>query len=248
MPRRLAPSVSEAQNQGARFSPQASETRMRRITHVAVLAALVAASATSRHCPTRWPRQRFHRWPRRGIHTDQGAQVHDRRGHLAEPRSVVRWTDDRLRAPRRPLHAADRRGPARRRASLSGQAYDAMPHFSPDGKHVAFGERPLGAPTTSGSRTPTARVPRQLPRDNNNIHFQSPTDHPSLHGSTSSSRRATTCGIPYYAQGAAGGLRLMGQTAAARGGAAAGGRVGSGAERLPWTHRHARRPLHLYGG
>ena len=171
MPRRLAPSVSEAQNQGARFSPQASETRMRRITHVAVLAALVAASANSRHCPTRWPRQRFHRWPRAAIHTDQGAQVHDRRGHLAQPRSS---SDGRtMSSSSSETSTRCRSAVARRRASRGARHRCEIP-ASPDGKHVAFvsdrsGSDNLWVANADGTS------PRQLSRDNNNTQYHSPS-------------------------------------------------------------------------
>src|SRR3954465_11991757 len=59
----------------------------------------------------------------------------------------------------------------------SGQAFDAMPHYSADGRMIAFVSDPprsdnVGVANADGTN------PRQLTRDNNNTHFQSPTFTP----------------------------------------------------------------------
>ncbi|HEY4133440.1 MAG TPA: amidohydrolase family protein [Gemmatimonadaceae bacterium] len=107
----------------------------------------------------------------------------------------------------------------------SGQAFDAMPHFSPDGKHVAFVSDRSGSDNVWVANA-DGTSPRQLTRDNNNTHFQSPTYTPDGKYIVVSQGNDL---YMYYAQGAAGGLRITGDSAAGRGGAAAGGGRGGAA-------------------
>ena len=59
----------------------------------------------------------------------------------------------------------------------SGQAYDAMPHYSPDGKEVVFVSDRSGSDNVWLANADGTN-PRQITRDNNNTHFQSPTFTP----------------------------------------------------------------------
>ncbi len=105
----------------------------------------------------------------------------------------------------------------------SGQAFDAQPHFSPDGKSIAFvSDRSqsdnLWLMNADGSNIrPLTREPDQR--------FQSPTFTPDGKYVVASKGNDL---YMYYVNGGTGGLRLTGDTTAAgRGGAPGGGRGGA---------------------
>ena len=100
----------------------------------------------------------------------------------------------------------------------SGQAFDAQPHYSPDGKNIVF--------ISDRSESNNVWVvdadgthPRQITRDND-IQYQSPTYTPD--GKYIVVSRGNDLYM-YYANGGAGGFRLTGDSAAGRGAAPAGG-------------------------
>jgi Tol biopolymer transport system component len=100
----------------------------------------------------------------------------------------------------------------------SGQAFDAQPHYSPDGKTIAFvSDRSqsdnLWVMNADGTN------PRALTRENDQK-FQSPAFTPDGKYVVASKGNDL---FMYYVNGGTGGLRLTGDTAAGRGGGAAGG-------------------------
>jgi len=105
----------------------------------------------------------------------------------------------------------------------SGQSFDAQPHFSPDGKSIAFvSDRSqadnLWLMNADGSH------PHALTRDTDQ-RYQSPTFTPD--GKYVVASRGNDLYM-YYVNGGAGGLRLTGDsTGGGRGGAAGGGRGGA---------------------
>ena len=107
----------------------------------------------------------------------------------------------------------------------SGQAYDAMPHYSPDGKEVVFVSDRSGSDNVWLANADGTN-PRQITRDNNNTHFQSPTFTPD--GKYIIVSQGNDLQM-YFAHGGTGGFRLTGDTTAGRGGAAAGGGRGGAA-------------------
>ena len=108
----------------------------------------------------------------------------------------------------------------------SGQAFDAMPHYSPDGKSIAFVSDRSGSDNVWVANA-DGTSPRQLTHDNNNTHFQSPTFTPD--GKYVVVSQGNDLYMYYAGGGAGGGLRLTGDTTAGRGGAAAGGGRGAAA-------------------
>ena len=103
----------------------------------------------------------------------------------------------------------------------SGQAFDAQPHYSPDGKSIAFvsdrsGSNNVWIADASGAH------PHALTRDNENLQFQSPTFTPD--GKYVVVSRGNDLYM-YYANGAGAGMRLTGDsTGGGRGAAPGGGR------------------------
>ncbi|HVX41783.1 MAG TPA: hypothetical protein VHB25_19640, partial [Gemmatimonadaceae bacterium] len=106
----------------------------------------------------------------------------------------------------------------------SGQAFDAQPHYAPDGKSIVFvsdrsGSNNVWIANADGSR------PHALTHDNNNSNFQSPTYTPD--GKYVIASRGNDMYM-YYADGTGTGMRLTGaDSAGARGAAAGGGRGGA---------------------
>ncbi len=108
----------------------------------------------------------------------------------------------------------------------SGQAYDAMPHYSPDGKEVVFVSDRSGSDNVWLANADGTN-PRQITRDNANTHFQSPTFTPD--GKYIIVSQGNDLQM-YFAHGGTGGFRLTGDsTAGGRGGAPAGGGRGGAA-------------------
>jgi len=105
----------------------------------------------------------------------------------------------------------------------SGQPYDAQPHFSPDGKSIAFvSDRSQSDNLWVMNADGTS--PRALTRENDQK-FQSPTYTPDGKYVVASKGNDM---FMYYVNGGTGGLRLTGtDTAAGRGGAAPGGGRGA---------------------
>jgi Tol biopolymer transport system component len=100
----------------------------------------------------------------------------------------------------------------------SGQAFDAQPHYSPDGRTIAF----VSDRTQSDNlwvMNADGTGARALTRENDQK-FQSPTFTPDGKYIVASKGNDL---YMYYVNGAAGGLRLTGDTAAGRGAAPAGG-------------------------
>src|SRR6185437_6579441 len=106
----------------------------------------------------------------------------------------------------------------------SGQAFDAQPHYSPDGKSIVFvsdrsGSNNLWIANADGTS------PHELTRDNNNSNFQSPTYTPD--GKYVIASRGNDLYM-YYAKGGGEPLRITGTDSAAAGrGGAGGGRGGA---------------------
>ena len=106
----------------------------------------------------------------------------------------------------------------------SGQAFDAQPHYSPDGKSIVFvsdrsGSNNLWIANADGTS------PHELTRDNNNSNFQSPTYTPD--GKYVIASRGNDLYM-YYAKGGGEPLRITGSDSAAAGrGGAGGGRGGA---------------------
>jgi len=106
----------------------------------------------------------------------------------------------------------------------SGQAFDAQPHYSPDGNSITFisdrsGSNNVWIANADGSH------PRALTHDNNNSQFQSPTYTPD--GKYVIASRGNDMYM-YYADGSGNGMRLTGSdSTAGRGAAAGGGRGGA---------------------
>ena len=107
----------------------------------------------------------------------------------------------------------------------SGQAFDAQPHYSPDGKRIVFVSDRSGSDNvwiTDADGT----HPRALTRDNENLHFQSPTFTPD--GKYVVVSRGNDLYMYYANGGATAGMRLTGDsTAGGRGAAPGGGRGGA---------------------
>ncbi|HTI65778.1 MAG TPA: amidohydrolase family protein [Gemmatimonadaceae bacterium] len=109
----------------------------------------------------------------------------------------------------------------------SGQAFDAQPHYSPDGKRVVFVSDRTGSDNVWVADADGTH-PRALTRDNENLHFQSPTFTPD--GKYVVVSRGNDLYMYYANGGAAAGMRLTGDSSAAgRGGAAPGGGRGGAA-------------------
>ncbi|HMA23563.1 MAG TPA: amidohydrolase, partial [Gemmatimonadaceae bacterium] len=105
----------------------------------------------------------------------------------------------------------------------SGQAFDAQPHFSPDGKSIVFVSDRSQADNLWLMNADGSNV-HALTRENDQ-RFQSPTFTPD--GKYVVASRGNDL-FMYYVSGGTGGLRLTGDTAAAgRGGAPGGGRGGA---------------------
>lgn len=104
----------------------------------------------------------------------------------------------------------------------SGQAFDAQPHYSPDGKRIVFVSDRSGSDNVWIADADGAH-PRALTRDNENLHFQSPTFTPD--GKYVVVSRGNDLYMYYANGGAAAGMRLTGDsTAGGRGAAPGGGR------------------------
>jgi Tol biopolymer transport system component len=107
----------------------------------------------------------------------------------------------------------------------SGQSFDAQPHYSPDGKRIVFVSDRSGSDNVWVAEADGTH-PRALTRDNENLHFQSPTFTPD--GKYVVVSRGNDLYMYYANGGAATGMRLTGDsTPAGRGGAPSGGRGGA---------------------
>ena len=106
----------------------------------------------------------------------------------------------------------------------SGQAFDAQPHFSPDGKTIAFvSDRSESDNIWVMNADGTS--PRAITRENDQ-RFQSPTFTPDGKYIVASKGNDL---FMYYVNGGTGGLRLTGDTTAGRGAAPVGGGRGAAA-------------------
>jgi Tol biopolymer transport system component len=106
----------------------------------------------------------------------------------------------------------------------SGQAFDAQPHYSPDGKRIVFVSDRSGSDNVWIADADGAH-PRALTRDNENLHFQSPTFTPD--GKYVVVSRGNDLYMYYANGGAPAGMRLTGDSSAAGRGAAPGGGRGN---------------------
>ena len=107
----------------------------------------------------------------------------------------------------------------------SGQAFDAQPHYSPDGKRIVFVSDRSGSDNVWIADADGTH-PRALTRDNENLHFQSPTFTPD--GKYVVVSRGNDLYMYYANGGATAGMRLTGDsTAGGRGAAPGGGRGGA---------------------
>jgi Tol biopolymer transport system component len=107
----------------------------------------------------------------------------------------------------------------------SGQAFDAQPHYSPDGRSITF----ISDRSQSNNvwvMNADGSDPRAITRDANNTNFQSPTFTPDGKYILVSQGNDV---YMYYARGGAPGFRLTGDSTAGRGAAGGGSGGGRGA-------------------